>query len=191
MRYLDSSAGLVEHRFKPNLRVVGKKYGKLVPGITRALRELAGDAAREAARAVEAGQPITVAVEGTPITLAPAEILVEVSSPEGYAVAEEGGVLVALDTAVTPELKEEGLARELVRHIQDARKNAGFQIADRIAVSLAGGGDAVAAAVREWGDYLRAEVLADEVVLGEPAAGAHVETLEHEGQSIAVGVLRR
>src|SRR5262249_54827152 len=136
-------------------------------------------------------RPVRLEVDGQVLGLDPGELLVEASSPAGYAVAEERGVLVALDTAVTPELKREGLARELVRHIQDARKNAGFQIADRIAVSLAGGGDEVAAAVREWGDYLRAEVLADEVILGEPPAGAHVETLEHEGQSIAVGVVRR
>src|SRR5262249_54085380 len=151
VRYLDSAADFVEYRFKPNLRVVGRKYGKLVPALGRALAGLSGGAAREAARAVEAGRPVRLVVDGQVLDLEPGELLVEASSPAGYAVAEERGVLVALDTAVTPELKREGLARELVRHIQDARKNAGFQIADRIAVSLAGGGDGVAAAGRAGG----------------------------------------
>ncbi len=190
VRYLDSAVDLVEYRFKPNLRAVGRKYGRLVPALASALAGLSGEAAREAARAVEAGRPVRLTVDGQALELAPGELLVEASSPTGYAVAEERGVLVALDTTLTPELKTEGLARELVRHIQDARKNAGFQIADRIVVYVAGGGD-VTAAVREWEDYLRAEVLADDLVLAEPPAGAHTETLDHDGQPIAVGVVRR
>jgi len=193
VRYLDSSAGLVEHRFKPNLRVVGRKYGKLVPAITEALRKLQGEAAREAARAVEAGQPVPLAVDGTTVLLGPDEVLVEATSPEGYAVAEEGGLLVALDTAVTPELRDEGFARELVRHIQDARKSAGFAIADRIVVYLATepASNALGRVVRQWGDYVRAETLATDLVLAPPPPSAHVETMEEEGERIAIGVLRR
>jgi isoleucyl-tRNA synthetase len=191
IRYLDSAADFAEYRFKPNFRAVGRKYGKLVPALTSALAGLAGDAARDAARAVEAGRPVRVTVDGQALELAPGELLVEASSPAGYAVAEERGVLVALDTMLSPELLTEGLARELVRNIQDARKNAGFQIADRIAVYLSGGADPVAAAVREWGDYIRTETLADEVVLAEPPPGAHTETLEHDGALVAVGVSRR
>src|SRR5262249_45397682 len=87
--FLDSSAELIEHRFKPNLRVIGRKYGKLVPAITQALRELRGDAAREAAQTLEAGRPLHLRVDDTTLALGPDEVLVEASSPEGYAVAEE------------------------------------------------------------------------------------------------------
>jgi isoleucyl-tRNA synthetase len=193
VRYLDTSAGFVQHRFRPNLRAVGPRYGKLVPALARVLRELDGAQADAVARAVEAGEPVTLTVEGQALVLRPEELLVEASSPAGYAVAEERGLLVALDTALTPELRDEGFARELVRHIQDARKSAAFQIADRIRVYLApesGAGD-LARVVGRWGDYVRGETLADELVLAAPPAQAHVELLEEDGQRITIGVLRR
>ena len=110
---------------------------------------------------------------GKTLQLQPDEVLVESSSPEGYAVAEGGGVLVALDTTMTPELRQEGIARELVRNIQDARKSAGFAIADRIAVHLGGvAGDAeLETTVRQWGDYIRAETLADDLILDAAGRG--------------------
>jgi isoleucyl-tRNA synthetase len=193
VRYLDSATTLVEYRFKPNLRLVGKKYGRLVPALTVALRELSGDEARDAARAVEEGQRVALALDGQTLELLPEELLVETSSPEGYAVAEDGGLLVALDTTLTPELVEEGLARELVRNIQDARKSAGFDIADRIAVYLGGGeGDgAIEKVVSHWGDYIRAETLADDLLLAPPPAGSHTEALDLEERTISVGVVRR
>ncbi len=192
VRYLDSSSDFVENRFKPNLRLVGRKYGKLVPALTAALRDLSGAAAREAARAVEEGRSVAIMVGDQALELLPEEVLVETSSPEGYAVAEGNGVLVALDTTVTPELRQEGLARELVRNIQDARKNAGFAIADRIVVYLGGAdGGEVAAVVQQWGDYIRAETLADDLALAAPPSGAHAETLDLDGQTITVGVVRR
>jgi len=193
IRYLDSSADLVEYRFRPNLRSVGKKYGKLVPALTAALRELNGDSAREAARAVEAGQTFGLVVEGQAVELQPDEVLIESSSPEGYTVAESGGVLVALDTSMTPELRQEGIARELVRNIQDARKLAGFAIADRIAVHFGGvaGDQELETVVRQWGDYIRAETLADDLILDAPEAGAHIEALDLDGRALTVGVVRR
>jgi isoleucyl-tRNA synthetase len=193
IRYLDSSADLVEYRFKPNLRLVGKKYGKLVPALTNALRELSGVAARDAARAVEAGQTFGIDLAGQAVELQPDEVMVESSSPDGYAVAESGGVLVALDTSMTPELRQEGIARELVRNIQDARKLAGFAIADRIAVHLGGvAGDAeLETTVRQWGDYIRAETLADDLILDAAGGGVHTEALELDGRALTVGVVRR
>jgi isoleucyl-tRNA synthetase len=194
VRYLDSATSLVEYRFKPNLRLVGRKYGKLVPALTAALRDLTGDAARAAAQAVEEGRNITLSIEGQTIELLPEEVLVESSSPQGYAVAEDGGVLVALDTTLTPELTMEGLARELVRNIQDARKDAGFAISDRIIVYLGGAdGDAeVEAMLRAWGDYVREETLADDLRLCAPPDHVHTTTLElDEGRMLTIGVSRR
>ena len=190
VRYLDSSSTLVEHRFKPNLRVVGKKYGKQVPALTVALKDLAGDAAKAAAQAHEAGQPFNLEVGGEILALQADDVLVESSSPEGYAVAEGNGVLVALDTTLTPELLAEGLARELVRNIQDARKAAGFEIADRISVTLGGASAGVAAVVQQYGAYIRSETLAETLTLDEPAAGAHTETLDLDDAQVVLGVAR-
>ncbi|NWG22095.1 MAG: isoleucine--tRNA ligase [Chloroflexi bacterium] len=193
VRYLDSAASLVEYRFKPNLRLVGKKYGRLVPALTAALRDLAGNAASAAARAVEEGQPVILTVEGQELELLPEELLVESTSPEGYAVAEDGGVLVALDTTLTPELTMEGLARELVRNIQDARKEADFAISDRIIVFLGGAdGDAeVEAMLRAWGDYVREETLADDLRLCSPPEHVPTTLLELDaGRALVIGVSR-
>jgi isoleucyl-tRNA synthetase len=192
IRYLDSSASLVDYRFKPNLRLVGKKYGKLVPALTAALKELAGDEARAAARAVEEGRTLTLTVDGQPLELLPEELLVESTSPEGYAVAEDNGVLVALDTTLTPELTAEGLARELVRNIQDARKEAGFAISDRIVIYLGGAdGDAeLETTLREWGSYIREETLADDMVLAAPLQSAHTATLDLEDRALMIGVVK-
>jgi hypothetical protein len=120
----------------PNLPVLGKKYGRLIPKIKTALESLQGAAALAAAHALEEDQPIEIPVDGQTLWLEPAEVLVEATSPAGYAVAEGNGVLVALDTTLTPELRLEGQTRDLVRFIQDARKAAGFAITDRIHVTL-------------------------------------------------------
>ncbi|GAB4169435.1 MAG: isoleucine--tRNA ligase [Roseiflexaceae bacterium] len=192
VRYLDSSADFVEYRFKPNLRLVGKKYGKLVPALTAALKDLSGADARAVARALEEGRTIQLSVADQMLDLQPDELLVESSSPEGYAVAEGNGVLVALDTTITPELEAEGLARELVRNIQDARKSAGFAIADRITLYLEGSLSAsLQAAIENWGEYVRNETLADTLVLAEAPAEAHREALDLQDQPLTLALVRR
>lgn len=194
VRYMDASTDFVEYRLKPNLRLVGRKYGKLVPALTAALRDLGGDAARNAARAAEAGQPVRLEVNGQTLDLLPDELLIETSSPEGYAVAEGEGMLVALNTTITPELRLEGAARDLVRNVQDARKNAGLDISDRIRLfveSRATGEVALQDVVAAWGDYIRAETLATELVLGPVPAGAHTEAFELDGTQATLGIVRQ
>jgi isoleucyl-tRNA synthetase len=193
VRFMEVSSDLVEYRFKPNLRLVGKKYGKLVPALTAALRELSGTRARDVAYAIEQGQAVQLEVDGQPLELQAAELLVESSSPEGFAVAEGDGMLVALNTVVTPELRREGLARDLVRNVQDARKNAGLAISDRVRLYLAvaeADTALMAETLAEWGDYLRAETLAVELVIGPPPAGAHTESCEIEADQAVLGVVR-
>jgi isoleucyl-tRNA synthetase len=191
VQYLDATTELVEHRFKPNLRVVGKQYGKLVPALSAALKGLAGAEARAAAQAVEGGQPFSLEVAGQTLELAPEAVLVESTAPEGYAVAEKGGVLVALDTQITEELRAEGLARELVRHIQDARKAAGLAIADRVVVSVAGADVELAGVLERWGATIRSETLAEALVAGAPAAGAYVELFDLDGRPLTLGVTKQ
>ncbi|NTU84338.1 MAG: isoleucine--tRNA ligase [Chloroflexales bacterium] len=192
VRYLDAASDIVEYRFRPNLRLVGKKHGKLVPALTAALRDLAGDEARAAAHTIEAGQPLRLVVSGQALELLAEEVLVESSAPAGYAVAEGDGLIVALNTEVSPELRLEGAARDLVRSVQDARKSAGLAISDRIALYLASEseGDLLAQTVAAWGDYLRGETLATSLSVGPAPEGAHVERVELGDGEATVGVVK-
>jgi len=149
-------ATLVSYRIKPNLPVIGKRYGKLIPAIRKFLATADGAAI---AAAVARGATQTFVVDGQSLTIEPNDLLVESAAAEGFACAEEEGFLVGLDTALDDELRREGVARELVRAVQDARKQAGLEVADRI-VLLVEGDATVEAALAEHRDYLMSETLA-------------------------------
>jgi isoleucyl-tRNA synthetase len=196
VEYLEVGDGLVEYRFKPNLRLVGKKYGKLVPALRSALESLHGAEAAEMGKRIEAGAPVQVVADGQTLELQPEEVLLETSSPEGFAVAEDGGVLVALDTTLTPELRLEGAARDLVRVIQDARKEAGFEIADRIQLYMSSIGShhegvSIEQLAEQHGSYIQGETLAEELHLAAVPEGAHEVRTEVSGVPVLVGIVRR
>jgi isoleucyl-tRNA synthetase len=149
-------ATLVSYRIKPNLPVIGRRYGKLIPKIREYLATADGAAI---AAAVARGETQTFAVDGQALAIEPADLLVESASAEGFACAEEAGYLVGLDTALDDELKREGLARELVRAVQDARKQAGLEVSDRIELMVEGD-EQVSAAIRDYRDYVMSETLA-------------------------------
>ncbi|HET7609069.1 MAG TPA: DUF5915 domain-containing protein, partial [Gammaproteobacteria bacterium] len=111
------------------------------------------------AAAVARGENQTFVIDGEALTIEPNDLLVESSAAEGFACAEEAGYLVGLDTTLDDALRREGLARELVRAVQDARKQAGLEVADRIVLTVEGDA-AVTAAVAEHRDYLMTETLA-------------------------------
>jgi isoleucyl-tRNA synthetase len=153
---LAQDASLVSYRLKPNLPRIGKRYGKLVPAIRKALAEADGAAI---ARAVAQNQGFQVVADGQTLDFEAEDVLVETGSAEGFACAEEAGYLVGLDTTLTPELEREGLARELVRTVQDARKQSGLQVSDRIALCVSGSPD-VEDALAHHRDFLMEETLA-------------------------------
>jgi isoleucyl-tRNA synthetase len=161
-------ATLVSYRIKPNLPVIGKRYGKLIPKIREYLKTADGAAI---AAAVARGASQTFVVDGEALDIQPADLLVESEAAEGFACAEEGGYLAGLDTTLDDALRREGLARELVRAVQDARKQAGLEVADRI-VLLVEGDAAVTAALEEHRDYLMSETLAS--VWRAPGTGEFV-----------------
>jgi isoleucyl-tRNA synthetase len=192
VRYFDTTTDFVDYQCKPNLRAVGKKYGKLVPAITESLRALSPEEARAAAHAIEAGQTVRVVAAGQECELLAEEVLVETSSPEGYAVAEGDQMLVALNTTLTPDLRMEGTARDLVRYTQDARKSAGLEISDRITLYLEENGTATSLheVVARWSDYIKAETLASELVTGAAPVGAYTEKVELESSKVTLGIVR-
>ena len=149
-------AELISYRIKPNLPRIGKRFGKRVPAVRAALAEADG---AQIATAATQGQSFILEIDGEPTPFGADDVLIETSSAEGYASAEERGYLVALDTSLTPELECEGLAREIVRTVQDARKRADLQVSDRIVLWVAGT-PAVERAGEEHRAYIMAETLA-------------------------------
>jgi isoleucyl-tRNA synthetase len=105
------------------------------------------------------------------------------------AVALDRTATVALDTTITPELRSEGLAREIVRRVQAMRKNADFNIEDRILTYYQADGD-LARVFQAWGDYIQAETLSTELIPGAPPAEAHVETHKIDGMPVVLGIHR-
>jgi isoleucyl-tRNA synthetase len=168
---IDQYAELVTYTLRPNLPLLGKKFGKAVPQVRAALN--AADAS-EIARAVRDGKNFeVVSPTGERYELGPDEVLVDARSPEGFAALEEAGYLVAFDTTLTHELRLEGLARDLVRGIQDGRKKAGFEVQDRITLHLDLTGEAREAA-EAWQEYLMSETLAEDLRFGT-ASGFEAE----------------
>jgi len=189
VRFIDAGDDLVEYRLRPNLPVVGRKYGKRVPSISRALEALQGDAAGRGEREGEAGNPVEIMAENKRLRLEANDVLVSTSSPQGYEVAENNGLLVARSTTWTPELGIEGQARDLVRFIQDARKSAGLAISNRIDVTMSPRGDLnLDTVVEKFGDYIQAETLSNSLTIGETRAKAHLVEIELDGESAVIGV---
>jgi isoleucyl-tRNA synthetase len=148
----------VTYLIKPNLPVLGKKYGKDIPKIRKALLDFPG---AEIARNVARGESTVISIGAGTLTLGAGDVLVETSSAEGYACAEDGGYLTELDAKLTDELIDEGLAREVVRSIQDARKQAGLEVSDRIVLGVSGS-DEIEKALTAHRDYVMTETLAVE-----------------------------
>jgi isoleucyl-tRNA synthetase len=156
IEFIARDAGLVNYRIKPNLPRLGKRHGKLIPQIRTALEAADGAVI---AGAVARGDGFEIDLVECRLALTVEDVLIETSSAEGFACAEDGGYLTALDTRLDAALIREGIARELVRTVQDARKQAGLNVSDRIILGVSGT-PGVEAALAEYRDFLMAETLA-------------------------------
>ena len=173
---------IVAYDLKPNLGVVGPKYGGLVPGIRAALAETSPETGARAA----AGEDVTIGVDGREITLSPEELLVEPGEREGYALARERDLAVAISTQLDAELVDEGLVRELVHKVQNLRREKGFEIEASVAVSVAGSGRIRELLEGRWGEYFKAEVLARDLDLDGTVPDG--ESLSVDGEELVVRV---
>ncbi|MFQ5613940.1 MAG: isoleucine--tRNA ligase [Anaerolineae bacterium] len=186
LEFVAEEGQLVNYRVLPNLKVLGPRLGKLVPAARKALEE--ADAAQIVA-SVSAGQTVTLDLEGRPLELAPDEVLVQTQPAEGLAVAADRVVTVAVDTAITPELAAEGLAREIVRRVQNMRKEAGFNIEDRITIYYQAEGT-VHHVMEDWGSYIKAETLATAIEHRLIPEKAFQKKEELDGGTVMLGVAR-
>ncbi|MCH9693377.1 MAG: isoleucine--tRNA ligase [Gammaproteobacteria bacterium] len=163
IEFIARDAGLVSYNVKPNLPKLGKLYGKLVPDIRKTLASADGAAIASAAAS---GEAFEIEVAGQTIALQGDDVLIETHSAEGYSCESDAGYLTALDTTLTEDLINEGFAREIVRSVQDARKQAGLEVSDRITLGVSGSA-AVEAALENHRDYLMSETLATDWAIGQ------------------------
>ena len=142
------SGELVDYVVKPNFRALGRRFGRETPAVAAAI---AAVPAADVAAAVLAGGTVTVPVPvaGPAVSVGPDDVIVTQTPRAGWAVATDAGETVAIDTTVTPELRREGLAREVIRLIQEARKSDGLDVTDRIALRWSARDAELAAALTE------------------------------------------
>ena len=179
IEFVASASELVTYVVKPNYRTLGPKFGKNMPAVATAVAALPAD---ETGDRVASGRSVMVTVDGREYEFAPEDFAVETHQREGYQVEREGGIAVAISTVLSPELVQEGLARELVHHIQNTRKAADFQIDDRITLRVAGPRE-VAEMLAVHGDWVKKETLA--VTLEVTATGAGAPAAEAAGAAPA------
>ena len=185
VKFADDVESFISYSFKPQLRTVGPKYGKLLGGIRQALTDINGTAAMNELRT---NGVLKLDINGNDVGLTEEDLLIETAQTEGYVSESDGETSVVLDTNLTPELIEEGFVREIISKIQTMRKEADFEVMDRIKVTYEG--SEKAEAVFEKNNTLIAgEVLADEVVKAQPAG--YVKEWKINGEAVTMGVEKK
>ena len=184
LRFVGSADELGSYAIKPNYRSLGPRFGKNMPQVAAAVAALDPGAV---AAALREGRHVGISIEADEHELTPDDLLMSLQPLDGYQVERQGSHAVALELEIDDELRREGLAREIVHAVQNARKNAGLEVSDRIDLAL-GGDEALLEAAREHESYIAGEVLATSVVHGAAADGGEQATLD--GHSLTIAVTR-
>ena len=182
VEYKDDVRDFTSYTFKPQLKTLGPKYGKFLGEIRKQLTELDGNKAMDELN--NAGF-ITLQVNGQDIRLEKADLLIEMTQMEGYVANSDKGITVVMDTNLTPELIEEGFVREIVSKIQTMRKDAGFEVMDRIKVYVSGN-DRIADLMQRNAEQVKSVVLADDIIASE--AEGFVKEWNINGENVTLGV---
>ncbi len=182
VRFTEDVRAFTTYNFKPQMRTVGPKYGKLLNRIKEALAKVDGNAAMDELK--EKGV-LHLDLDGEAVDLLEEDLLIEMTQAEGYVSETDKDVTVVLDTKLTPELLEEGLVREIISKVQTMRKEAGFEVMDRITLSQSGN-EKIARILEKHADLIKAEVMAEHLVLGE--AKGYTKEWNLNGENALLGV---
>ena len=179
MEFIADTTGIMSLKIKPNFKVLGKTYGARMKEIAAAFATLEQPVIAAIQKAEGAGESYKLALPGGEVVLNPGDYSVASEDVPGWQVASEGSLTVALDIEVTPELRREGLSRELVNRIQNLRKSSGFEVTDRISTVVYADDADLADALSAFGDYVKAQTLSLSIGL-KPAAEAPADAAEVE-----------
>ena len=182
VKFADDVESFISYSFKPQLRTVGPKYGKLLNGIRTALSEIDGTAAMKELRD---NGVLVLDIDGNKVELAEEDLLIETAQSEGYVTETDGETSVVLDTNLTPELIQEGFVREIISKVQTMRKEAGFEVMDKIIV-YAKDNDKIMDIMKANQDEIKREVLAENIILGE--AEGYTKEWNINKEAVTLGV---
>ena len=182
VKFADDVESFISYSFKPQLRTVGPKYGKLLNGIRNALSEIDGTAAMKELRD---NGVLVLDIDGNRVELAEEDLLIETAQSEGYVTETDGETSVVLDTNLTPELIQEGFVREIISKVQTMRKEAGFEVMDKIIV-YAKDNDKIMDIMKANQDEIKREVLAENIILGE--AEGYTKEWNINKEAVTLGV---
>ena len=185
VKFAKDVESFISYSFKPQLRTVGPKYGKLLNGIRTALTELNGT---EAMKELKETGLLTLDIDGNKVELAEEDLLIETAQTEGYVTETDGDTSVVLDTNLTSELIEEGFVREIISKIQTMRKEAGFEVMDKIHV-YAKDNQCIMDIMENHRDEIMSEVLAEEITLNE--TDGYVKEWSINKENVVLGVTRK
>ncbi|MBF9235915.1 isoleucine--tRNA ligase [Hymenobacter sp. BT683] len=180
IEFLDDESGVLVKSVKPNFKRLGQQYGPRLKAVGARIQQMT---AAEISKLEKEGS-LAVEVDGQPITLAPDDVEIRTDDLPGWLVATDGPLTVALDVTLTDELRQEGLARELVNRLQNLRKDSGLEVQDKIRVTLADQQPELTAAVAAFGDYIRTETQALALTFAADVNGGSV--LEFDDYSVPV-----
>ena len=183
--FKDDVSDLTDYTFKPQMRILGPKYGKDLGKIRNILANLNGSAAK---KELDANGFLTIELNDGKINLLPEELLIDMSQKEGYVSQADHGVTVVLDTNLTPALLEEGFVREIISKVQTMRKEAGFEVTDHITV-YEEGNDKIKEVMTKYTDEIKNDVLADDMCLD--AEGGYSKEWDINGEKVRLGVEKK
>jgi isoleucyl-tRNA synthetase len=186
VRALNAAVEAVSYELKPLPKQLGQKYANQFPAIRKAILALDPE---PASLLFLANKPVQVKVDGDFFDILPEEVEVRTMAKEGYSVASEGAYMAALVTELTPELEKEGLAREFVRRVQDLRKTADFDIADRIRIKFIAT-PKLSEAVKLFSSYIQGETLAVDLNEDNPGNEMIIVESDFDGESVTIGVAK-
>ena len=182
MNFTDDVRDFTSYSFKPQLKTVGPKYGKHLNSIRAALSSIDGNAAMDE---LKAGGELKLDIDGQEIVLLESDLLIDTAQMEGYVSESDNDITVVLDTNLTPELIEEGFVREIISKVQTMRKEAGFEVMDKIRISLTGN-QVIEGIFRAHEADIKAEVLAEDVNYNE--VSGYTKDWKINSESVTLGV---
>ena len=184
VKFASDVESFISYSFKPQLRTVGPKYGKLLNGIRKALSEINGT---EAMNELRSTGLLTLDIDGNKAELSEEDLLIETAQTEGYVTEADGDISVVLDTNLTPELIEEGFVREIVSKVQTMRKEAGFEVMDKIHI-YAKDNDKILELMKNHKEEIMSEVLAEDMTLG--TTDGYVKEWNINKEPVVLGVAK-